>query len=228
MKKLMIFLIGILYAKELIFYCGITMAKDMENISKLFERTHNVKIKIIPGASKELLLIIKKTKKGDLYLPGSAKYILDNKSSFTYFKPVGYNRLVLVRYKNKRYTFEDLLNNRVATVLCNYETSSCGRATKKFIEKKYGVNFYNKLFDNAVEITMDSKPLNRLILQNNNLVGINWKASVKNKNLRTVEIGAEKSVLYLAVIKYSDKKKLAEEFVNFVYKNNLLKKRGFN
>ena len=52
MKKLIIFLSSILFAKELIFYCGITMAKDMEAISEKFEKKYNVNIKIIPGASK--------------------------------------------------------------------------------------------------------------------------------------------------------------------------------
>ena len=200
MKKLIIFISSILFAKELIFYCGITMAKDMEAISEKFEKKYNVNIKIIPGASKELLLTIKNTKSGDLYLPGASKYVLNNKNLFLYYKLIGFNQLVLVKDKNNKYTFSDILRNKVGYILCNYKTSSCGRVTKKFIEKKYGKEKYWELFDNAVEIAMDSKPLNRFVAEYKNYIGINWKGSVKNKDLKTEDIGAKKEPLYLAVV----------------------------
>ena len=135
MRYLILFLGSLLFAEELIFYCGITMAKDMREIADKFEKKEKVKIEIIPGASKELLLTIKKSKSGDLYLPGAAKYILKNKSLFIYYKPIGYNQLTLVEYKNKNFILRDMLNIKTPFVLCNYKTSSCGRATKKFITK---------------------------------------------------------------------------------------------
>jgi molybdate transport system substrate-binding protein len=227
MRYLVLFLGSLLFAKELIFYCGITMAKDMREIADEFEKKEKVKIEIIPGASKELLLTIKKSKSGDLYLPGAAKYVLKNKNLFINYKPVGYNQLVLVEYKDANYTLNDLFSIKAPFVLCNYETSSCGKITKKFITKKYGLKTFDKLFDNAVEIAMDSKPLNNLIANNHNFAGLNWKGSVKNKNLKTKDIGAKKTLLLLAVVKYSKNVKMAKKFVDYVYKNKLLKKKGF-
>ena len=79
---------------------------------------------------------------------------------------------------------------------------------KKFIEKKYGKEKYWELFDNAVEIAMDSKPLNRFVAEYKNYIGINWKGSVKNKDLKLYSniesfalypkfLGKEKAMKYL-------------------------------
>ena len=65
------------YAKEkptLLFYCGITMVKPMKVIATHIEKTHNCKIKIIQGGSKDLYQSLSFSKKGDMYLPGSDSY----------------------------------------------------------------------------------------------------------------------------------------------------------
>ncbi len=231
MKYILILLtIANLYAKSLLFYCGITMSKAMSEIAKNFEKQYNVSIEIIPGGSKSLLKTIKNSKKGDLYLPGSESYILKNKNLFIDYKYIGYNKLALIVKKGNPkniHSINDLTKSGIRTVLCNYKLSSCGKETKKVIKPE---SLYWKVYDGAVEIVLDSSPLNDLVSTYAD-VGPNWQATIKNSiyNLEAIPIKkAKKHNLYLAVLKYSNNKDLALKFLNYAANcDKILKKHGF-
>jgi len=61
--------------KELLIFCGITMARPIQEIASLIEEEQNCVIKIIQGGSGSLLRSIKVNGLGDLYLPGDDVYI---------------------------------------------------------------------------------------------------------------------------------------------------------
>ena len=61
--------------KELLIHCGIAMVKPMTEIAKTIEKQENCIIKITTGGSRNLYKSIEANKIGDLYLPGSEKYI---------------------------------------------------------------------------------------------------------------------------------------------------------
>jgi len=240
MKKIIfaVILIGnFVLANELVFYCGITMRKPMDKLARIFEKTHNVKINIIPGGSKALLNTIKYSKKGDLYLPGSEGYVLKNKNLFVEYKEIGYNQLGLIVKKGNPKNIkrlDDLLRDDVRVVLCNYKLSSCGKETKKILTKYKGKDFFYSIVDKCIEIVLDSRPLNDMV-KNCADVGPNWKATAKwgenRKYLEIIDIPfAKKHKLLLAVVKYSKNKKLAKEFLKFVASSKgekIMKEFGF-
>ena len=60
---------------ELLIYCGITMAKPVQEIADIIEEQENCKITVLLGGSQNLLDIIDVNKVGDLYLPDSITYL---------------------------------------------------------------------------------------------------------------------------------------------------------
>lgn len=62
----------------LIFYCGTTMVKPIKEMAKIIEKKHNCIIKISQGGSKDLYNALKFSQRGDLYLPGSNSYRVNN------------------------------------------------------------------------------------------------------------------------------------------------------
>ncbi|NPA11335.1 MAG: solute-binding protein [Epsilonproteobacteria bacterium] len=232
MKFIVILFSTLLFAKELVFYCGITMAKPMAELADKFHKKTGISIKIIPGSSKGLLKTIKKSKMGDLYLPGSEKYVLNNKTLFPAYEYVGFNKLaIIVKSSNPKNikTLNDLLRKDVKDVLCNYKLSSCGKESKKVLQKK---GIFWKVYDKCISIELDSKPLNNMVLTYAD-AGLNWKATTKWKEfknkLKAIDIKeAKKHNLYLAVIKYSKELEKAKKFLNFVKQNiDVMKRYGF-
>lgn len=234
MKKaiLVIFFINILFANELLFYCGTTMREALKEIATLFEKKYNIKIEFIVGGSKSLLEKIKILKKGDLYLPGSESYILKNKNLFLDYKYVGYNKLALIVKKNNPKNIKGLddlfKRDDLKIILCNPELSSCGRATKKLLKDKF---LY--LYFKSCAIVLDSKDISFYIKRCAD-VGITWRAIVNFKinrdKLDAIDINSPKNKLYLSIVKYTNNYKLAKKFLEFVTSKQgkeIMKKYGF-
>ncbi|HIQ51054.1 MAG TPA: molybdate ABC transporter substrate-binding protein [Nautiliaceae bacterium] len=228
----MMFFINILFANELLFYCGTTMKEALKEIATLFEKKRNVKIKFIVGGSKSLLEKIKMLKKGDLYLPGSENYILKNKDLFLDYKYVGYNKLALIVKKHNPKNIKGLNSlfkrDDLMIVLCNPELSSCGRATKKFLKERF---LY--LYFQSSEIMFDSKDLSFWVKRGAD-VGISWRAIANSKinksKLDYIDIDSPKHNLYLSIIKYTNNYNLSKEFLEFVTSKKgkeIMKKYGF-
>lgn len=58
-------------------YCGAGLMKPMDELKAGFERTYNTPVQIVYGGSGELFGIIAARKAGDVFIPGSAKYVRD-------------------------------------------------------------------------------------------------------------------------------------------------------
>lgn len=81
----------------LVFYSGIAMVKPIKEMAKIIEDRYNCTIKISQGGSKDLYDSIKFSKKGDLYLPGSESYRLNNLKDGFLLESVyiGYNQAAI-------------------------------------------------------------------------------------------------------------------------------------
>ncbi|MBW2187947.1 MAG: substrate-binding domain-containing protein [Deltaproteobacteria bacterium] len=61
--------------KELLIYCGTTMAAAVREVSNIFETQEDCTVKIIKEGSGVLLHSIQINQTGDLYLPGCESYL---------------------------------------------------------------------------------------------------------------------------------------------------------
>jgi molybdate transport system substrate-binding protein len=234
-----------LYAKEnktMLFYCGITMVKPMQEIANNFEKKYNCKIKIIQGGSQDLYNALKLSKKGDFYLPGSDSYLKKNEKDgfFEERVYVGYNQVaIFVKKGNPKNitSLEDFTNEEYASVICNPKSGSIGRMSKKILTKYKGEDYFYDVFDMAAEIGTDSRSLNNSLQKPQIDMTLNWKATAyfdKNiENITVVEIDekySQKKKLVLTQLSFSKNKELAKKFLVYAGSDEgttIMKKYGF-
>jgi len=218
-----------LFAKKptLIFYCGVTMAPAMSKIAKIVEQKEHCKIKIIQGGSQNLYDSLKTLKVGDMYLPGSDAYIKKYKKEGFFGKSVyvGYNKAaIFVQKGNPKHikTLDSLIDENIATALCNPKSGSIGKNTKKVLIKYKGKKFFEKAYDMAIVIGNDSRDLNKALRDKEADMSVNWRTTAflkENKPfIDVVEIDekyAPKKKLMLTGLRFSKHKNLVEKFLNF-------------
>ena len=226
----------------LLFYCGITMVKPMTEISKIIEKKHNCKIKIIQGGSKDLYSSLADSKIGDIYLPGSdsyrKKYLKDGYLLDSEY--IGFNQAaIFVRKKNPKNikNLDNLVDEEIATILCNPESGSIGKMTKKLLLKYKGESFFEDAYDAAEEIGTDSRNLNKAIIDKRADMTINWRATgfwpENSPFIEVIELDekyAPKKKLVLNLLSFSKNKKIAIALMKFSSSSQgikIMKKYGF-
>ncbi len=226
----------------LIFYCGISMVKPMLVISKIIEDKYNCNIKILQGGSKDLYNSLKFSQKGDLYLPGSESYRIDNlKDGYLIDSAyIGFNQAALfVRNGNPKNikNLDSLLDEDIATILCNPKSGSIGKMTKKLLFKYKGEEFFEDAYDAATEIGTDSRNINRSLIDKQADLAINWRATGSwSENKPYIEVisidekYAPKKKLVINLLSFSSHPKIAKALIKFTASKDgqkIMKKFGF-
>ncbi len=225
---------------ELLIYCGITMVKPIAEIAKIIEAQENCTIKITQGGSKDLYASLKNSKKGDMYLPGSLSYRVENLKD-GYLQDavlVGYNKASLVVKKGNpkgiQGDLKELLSENNAIVLCSAESGSIGRETKKILDK---AGIYDEAIKKSVYVTTDSRNLTKAIIDGDADLVINWYATTFwDDNQQKVdpivldESLAEKKKLVISLLEFSENKEIAKKFMDYAASKEgraIFKKYGF-
>ena len=226
----------------LLFYCGITMVKPMTEISKIIEKKDNCKIEIVQGGSKDLYESLAYAKKGDIYLPGSDSYRKKHlKEGYLLdAQYVGYNQAaIFVQKGNPKNikSLDSLVDDNIATILCNPNSGSIGKMTKKILLKYKGEEFFEDAYDAAVTIGADSRNLNKALIDKQVDMAVNWRASgfwKENSPYITVidipEKYAPKKKLVLNLLSFSHHKQIVKDFMKFAASKEgsaIMKKYGF-
>lgn len=166
--------------RELLIYCGITMVHPMTEIARIVEQEQNVKITITQGGSEDLYQSLKTSRQGDLYLPGSDSYrerhlhdgLLGD------FVHLGYNQAALMVAKgNPKQVQADvasLLREDLAAVICNPESGSIGRESKRILQQ---AGIYQQVLEKSVYLTTDSRNLNAALKSGDADLILNWRAT---------------------------------------------------
>jgi len=225
---------------ELLFYVGATIIKPIEELSMKFEEENNCKIEIIKGGSQELYEKLETSNKGDLFLPGSNSYRLENMKFGKILDGqfVGYNKIALIVKKTNPLNFsgdlKELAYSNTRVVIGDPQVGSIGHETKQILEK-YG-NFLD-VFTNALYLTSDSRNLIIAVKNDEADICINWYASIysdeadgKVEAINIDEKYIKKEKLVLNLLKSSEHKDLAKKFMNYASSDEgkkIFKKYGF-
>lgn len=214
-----------LAATDMLIYCGITMIRPMTEIARAFEQRENVKITLAQGGSEDLYQSLKKSQKGDLYLPGEPTYRTKYQHEGLLLDKVtlGYNQLALVVKKgNPRKVKGDpkeLLRPDVTVLVGNAESGSVGKETRDVLE---AAGLYQKVLDVAVYLAPDSRVLNIAMKRGEADVILNWRATAFfPDNVGVVEVVdlnpklAKPQALLLNLLSFSANKDMARRFMNF-------------
>lgn len=211
--------------KELLLYCGTTLAPAMRHIADLFEQQEGCVVKIIRDGSGALHHSIHINKVGDLYLPGSESYIEECAGEGMVLEdyPIGVNRAVLmVAPGNPLHISADLVNfamSRYRTVLGLPESGAIGLETRRLLEAQ---GIYHQAMAQATLLARDSKDIKQAVAENAADLALNWYAAALADSDRPVEVleldqaVAAPHMLRLALLKYTYDRQLAHKFITFV------------
>ncbi|MCU4176800.1 substrate-binding domain-containing protein [Carboxylicivirga sp. N1Y90] len=180
--------------KELLIYCENSMVGLVLDLKTEFENTHNCKIRVQNDCSKNLMGLIRYSQKGDLYIPAST-YSFQNFRTETGFTLtdsifVGYNDLVfMVKKNNPKGFIGDLKalksDDKIAYIIADPETSSIGYETKKMLKSE---KVYDRVLNNVVALSSDSKGLIKSVRNNKADVVIDWASNLNvNGNSKEVD-----------------------------------------
>jgi molybdate transport system substrate-binding protein len=210
---------------ELLVYCGITMIKPMSEIARIIEEEQNVSISFSQGGSEDLYQSLKTSKKGDLYLPGSASYRKRHLEDglLGEFVHVGYNQAALMVHKGNPKQLNDglpdLLRKDINVVICNPESGSIGRESKRILES---AGIYEQVMQNTVYLTTDSRNLNGALKKHDADLILNWRATAffdENKEFMDVidldpKIAKPKKLL-LNLLTFSQHPEVARRYMEY-------------
>lgn len=226
----------------LVFYSGIAMVKPIKEMAKIIEDRYNCTIKISQGGSKDLYDSIKFSKKGDLYLPGSESYRLNNLKDGFLLESVyiGYNQAAIFVKKGNPLNIKNIdafIDERISSTLCNPNSGSIGRMTEKIFIKHGGEEFFEKAYDNATLIGTDSRNLNRALIDGYADLTINWRTTAYwDENSKYIDILEEaskdfpKKKLLINLLSFSKHPEIAKKFMEFASSEEgkkIMKKYGF-
>lgn len=209
--------------KELLIYCGITMVKPITEIAKILEKEGDIKVNISQGGSKDLYKSLKYNRVGDLYLPGSASYRERNLKDglLKDFQLVGYNQAAMLVQKNNpkkvRADLQELLRQDLSVVMCNPESGSIGRETKKILTRN---KLYEQVYGNTAFLNSDSRTLNNSLKNNKADVTINWRATAffedNKEHIDVIDLPqgiAQPKKLQINLLSFSKHPEIAKRFM---------------
>ncbi len=221
-------------------YIGENMVKPMAEIASVFEKRHpGIKLEYHDSGTTSLDKMIRETKVGDLFLPGSNSYTDKMKSEgiVTWDASVCSHILAAIVLKDgKIKTWDDVIRPGVMVGRGNENVCSVGRVAKKVVDRSNlpqfqqnvmvisVINYQASSFDSLADGTVD--------------VLLNWR----NMSLCPDEIRGRMTIIDIpediniiktipiAVLKYSENPRQAEEFARFVSGDEgkaIFRKHGF-
>lgn len=225
---------------ELLFYVGTTMVPPVAEMARIFEQQEGVKITIAQGVSENLYRSAKKSRVGDLYLPGEpgyrGRYLAEG--VLGEYVIVGYNRLaMLVRKGNPKGISGDLrelLRPDLAVMIGTPDSSSVGAEAKRVLD---AAGIYAQVVDKAVFLAPDSRALSMGLKKGEADVILNWRAAAffaeNTPVFEGIDIGphiAKPQALQLTLLTFSKHSDLVRRFMRFAISEEgqaIFRRNGF-
>ena len=226
--------------QNLLIYCGITLVKPVTELVRIFETREDVKFQVAQGGSEDLYQSAKKSRLGDLYLPGEPSFREKHLAEGLLgdFKLVGYNQMAIVVQKgNPKHVkgdLNELLRKDLTILIGNAESGSVGQETKTMLEVSA---MYTKVVEKAAALMPDSRAINFAMKRGEADAALNWRATSffpeNATHLEAVDLDpkiAKPQALLLMQLTFSTNPLLARKFIDFVASDEgqaVFRKHGF-
>lgn len=167
-------------SNNLLIYCGITMIRPITEIARLFEKQEKITITIAQGGSEDLYQSARKSRQGDLYLPGEPAFRIKHQSEGLLgdYSRLGFNQMALIvkqgNPKKIKADLKELLRKDLVVVLGSSDSGSVGLEARKILTK---VGLYNKVASQAVQLLPDSRSLLLAMKRGEADVTMSWRAT---------------------------------------------------
>lgn len=225
---------------NLLIYCGITMVRPITELSRTFEQRENIKVTISQGGSEDLYQSAKRSKQGDLYLPGEPAYRTRHlgEGLLGDYKIVGYNQIALFVQKGNPKQLKgdprELLRKDITIIIGNAESGSVGQETKTILDN---VGIYPKVVTKSATLMPDSRAINIAMKRNEADATLNWRATAffpdNASHIEVIDLDpkiAKPQALLLTQLTFSKNPTLSRKFIDFVASEEgqaVFRKHGF-
>lgn len=209
--------------KEILIYCGITMAQPVMELAAMVEKEKDCIVKVSYGETEWLKNTALATKIGDIFFPGASSYLQSMKEDGTVKDTVevGQNRIVLMVQKGNpkqvQPDLRELLRKDLQIVLGAAGAGSIGKETQHNLDK---LGIYKQAVDKALYLTADSKGLAQAIRSKDADLVVNWRAVATFKDndqfmdvIPLPEAQTEKRLLVMGLLSFSKHEDLARYFM---------------
>jgi molybdate transport system substrate-binding protein len=226
--------------QTLLIYCGITQVRPITELAKVFEEREKVRIQIAQGGSEDLYQSARKSRLGDLYLPGEPSYRERHQAEGLLgpYRIVGYNQMAMVVQKGnpKRVKGElnELLRKDLTILVGNAESGSVGQETQTMLE---AAKLYPRVVAKAVALMPDSRAINLALKRGEADAALNWRATAhfpdNAAQLEALDLDpkvAKPQALLLIQLTSSKNPAVASRFIDFVASEEgqaVFRKHGF-
>ncbi len=203
-------------------YSGKGLKAPMEEIKTLFEQREGIRLTIHYAGSQTLLRTIRKTLKGDVFIPGSAGYIRDAGDLVTdsrYVAPHVPVFAVSADSSIKLTTYSDLLKPGLKIAVGNKETAAIGRVTEAILKSTPEADSFRS---NIVISASTVNELMDLVASRKVDAALVWKDMLRwetAKGLRLIDIPSKRNQIkeiFIGVLSVSDSPVEAGLFADFV------------
>lgn len=217
-----------IYAVDGLFiYCGAGLRKPMEETAELFTDKYGTTIDFQYNGSGALLNQLMMSRTGDIYMPGDVWFINELKGSgdeegnyIIKDLPVAFHTPVIVTPKGNPAGIRDIsdLIKPGVSVILGDENIAIGRITAKIFKN---IETYEQLQDNVIARMGTVNQVALALSMKQADAGIIWRANYIDlaDRLDLIEIDEEINVvkeIYIAVLKFSQNKAKASQFLDFV------------
>lgn len=167
-------------ADNMLIYCGITMVKPMTEIAKQFEKQEKITITLAQGGSEDLYQSARKSRQGDLYLPGEPIFRTKHQSEglLGEYRGLGYNQMALMVQKGNpkkvKPELKELLRKDLAVVLGSSESGSVGVEARRILTQ---AGLYGKVAAVVVQMLPDSRSIMSAMRRGEADVTMSWRAT---------------------------------------------------
>ena len=213
-------------AQELLIYCGITMVRPITELARQFEAREGVKILVSQGGSEDLYQSAKKSRRGDLYLPGEPSYRDKHLADGLLgdFKVVGYNQMALFVQKGNpkqvKPSLHELLRKDLVVTIGSAKSGSVGQEGKHMLDR---LKLYPEVIAKVAFLMPDSRALNLSLKRGEADLALNWRATAffpdNAPHIDVVNLDpqvARPQALLLNQLTFSQHPALARKFIDFV------------
>jgi molybdate transport system substrate-binding protein len=210
---------------NLLIYCGITMVRPITDIARLFEAQEKITIAIAQGGSEDLYQSAKKSRQGDLYLPGEPIFRIKHQPEglLGEYRNVGLNQMSLVVRKGNpkkvKPDLKELLRKDLTVVLGSSESGSVGVEAKRILVSN---GLYPKVAAKVVQMLPDSRSIITAMRRGDADVTMSWRATGyfpdNAPHLDVLDLPssvAPPQELQLTLLTFSKNQAMARKFIEF-------------
>ena len=167
-------------ANNLLIYCGITMVRPVTDIARLFEKQEKISIAVAQGGSEDLYQSAKKSRQGDLYLPGEPIFRIKHQPEglLGEYKVLGLNQMAMMVKKGNpkkvKPELKELLRKDLVVVLGSSESGSVGVEAQRTLKQ---AGLYDKVAARVAQMLPDSRSIMAAMRRGEADVTLSWRAT---------------------------------------------------